>query len=77
MKKNEQTPVPQNRIKMYLALKDKSNKWLAGELDVNEPTVSLWCKNKVQPDLKTFYHIAFLLDIEVRKLFVPTKEKDD
>jgi len=41
------------------------------------PTVSQWCGNKVQPALETFYQIAELLDVEVRKLFVPTKEQDD
>jgi len=66
-----------NRIKIWLAAKSKSNKWLAKELDVNDATVSQWCRNKTQPALETFYEIAKLLDIEVRKLFVPTKEKDE
>lgn len=67
----------QNRIKGALANRDKSNKWLAEQLGVIETTVSLWCRNKAQPQLETFYEIAELLDMEVRKLFVPTKEKDD
>lgn len=66
-----------NRIKIVLAQKSKTNKWLAEKLDVKAPTVSQWCGNKVQPSLETFYEIAALLDIEVRKLFVPTKEKDE
>lgn len=67
----------QNKIKAALADRDKSNKWLAEELGVSENTVSLWCKNKVQPQLETFYEIAERLNIEVRKLIVPTKEKDN
>ncbi len=66
-----------NRIKIVLAQKSKSNKWLAEKLNVNAPTVSQWCRNKTQPALETFYEIAKLLDVEVRKLFAPTKEKDE
>lgn len=66
-----------NRIKIVLAQKSKTNKWLAGKLDVKAPTVSQWCGNKVQPSVETFYRIAEILDVEVRKLFVPTKEKDE
>lgn len=75
MKKTAKKPL--NRIKIVLAQKSKTNKWLAEKLDVKAPTVSQWCGNKVQPALETFYQIAELLDVEVRKLFVPTKEQDD
>jgi transcriptional regulator with XRE-family HTH domain len=66
-----------NRIKIVLAQKSKANKWLAEKLDVNAPTVSQWCGNKTQPSLETFYQIAEVLNVEVRKLFVPTKEDDE
>lgn len=66
-----------NRIKIVLAQKSKTNKWLAEKLDVNPPTVSQWCGNKTQPALETFYQIAEVLNVEVRKLFVPTKEIDE
>lgn len=65
-----------NRIKIVLAQKEKSNKWLAEKLKVNGPTVSQWCTNKAQPSLETFYLIAEVLDVEVRKLIQPTKEID-
>lgn len=74
---NKKTKKPLNRIKIVLAQKSKTNKWLAEKLDVKAPTVSQWCGNKVQPALETFYQIAELLDVEVRKLFVPTKEHED
>lgn len=74
---NKKAKKAQNRIKIVLAQRSKSNKWLAEQLNVNEPTVSLWCRNKTQPALETFYLIADLLDIEVRKLLVPTKESDE
>ncbi|MDO9184490.1 MAG: helix-turn-helix transcriptional regulator [Bacteroidia bacterium] len=66
-----------NRIKLALVEKEKSNKWLASKLNVNEATVSKWCTNTVQPSVESFYKIAEILDVEVRKLFVPTKEKDE
>lgn len=66
-----------NRIKLVLVEKEKSNKWLASKLNVNEATVSKWCTNTVQPSVESFYKIAEILDVEVRKLFVPTKEKEE
>lgn len=66
-----------NRLKIILAQKSKTNKWLAQKLGVNEPTVSQWCTNNAQPSLETFYTIAAALDVEVRKLIVPTKEQED
>lgn len=63
-----------NRIKIMLAQKEKSNKWLAEKLGVNPNTVSQWCRNNVQPSLETLFDIAKALDVEVRKLIQPTKE---
>ena len=38
-----------NRIKVALAEKKKTNKWLAEQLDVAQTTVSKWCTNTTQP----------------------------
>lgn len=62
-----------NRIKIVLAEKEKSAKWLAEQLDKDKSTVSRWCTNDMQPSIDTFYEIAQILDIEVRELFVATK----
>jgi putative transcriptional regulator len=64
-----------NRIKTVLAELGKSSIWLADELVKDKSTVSRWCTNDMQPPVETFYEIARLLDIEVRELFVPTKNK--
>ncbi|HSH65964.1 MAG TPA: helix-turn-helix transcriptional regulator [Bacteroidia bacterium] len=77
MDKKSHIPKAENRLRIVLAQQRKNNKWLADELGVNEPTVSNWVTNKAQPRLETFYQIAFLLKVEVRKLFVPTIEKDE
>ncbi len=34
-----------NRIKVMLAEKKKTNKWLASTLGVNAATVRIWCTN--------------------------------
>ena len=62
-----------NRIKIVLAEKEKSAKWLAEQLDKDKSTVSRWCTNDMQPAIETFYEIAKVLDVEVRKLFVASK----
>ena len=62
-----------NRIKIVLAEKEKSAKWLAEQLNKDKSTVSRWCTNDMQPPIETFYEIAKVLDIEVRELFIPSK----
>lgn len=64
-----------NRIKAVLAEKQLISKWLAQELGKAENTVSRWCSNKVQPSLENLVEIAKVLDIEVRILITPTKDK--
>ena len=58
-----------NRLKVVLAEKSLSSKWLAEQLEKNEATVSRWCTNDVQPPIKTFVKIADVLDIKLTKLF--------
>jgi putative transcriptional regulator len=64
-----------NRLKVVLAEKKLTNKWLAERLDVNPNTVSAWCTNSKQPSVETFYDIALLLKIDIRDLFNPTPNK--
>lgn len=57
-----------NRIKVVLAEKKRTAKWLAEELGKNPSTVSKWCTNTSQPDLYTLNKIATLLEIDKREL---------
>lgn len=57
-----------NRLKVVLAEKKKTSKWLAGELDKNVATVSKWCTNTIQPDLATLDRIAELLGVDIKDL---------
>ena len=47
-----------NRLKVVLVEKQRTNKWLAGQLDKDPATVSKWCTNRAQPGLETLYQIA-------------------
>lgn len=62
-----------NRIKVVLAEKGKTNRWLANELGKNETTVSRWCTNDAQPPLETLSRIAEVLDVEIFELLQKTK----
>lgn len=57
-----------NRIKVVLAEKQRTNKWLANELDINPSTVSKWCTNSSQPDITLLLRISKLLDVELEEL---------
>ena len=63
-----------NRLKVVLAEKKRTNKWLAEQLGKNVTTVSKWCTNTSQPDLHTLDKIASLLEIDVKDLLNSTRE---
>ena len=63
-----------NRLKVVLAEKMRSNKWLAEQLGKDQGTISKWCTNTCQPDLKTLIKIAELLNVELTELVrIPQK----
>ena len=59
-----------NRIKVVLVENGKTGKWLADQLGKSTCTVSKWCQNTIQPDLKTLNVIANLLEVDVKDLLV-------
>lgn len=64
-----------NRLKFVLLEKNVKNKELAKALGKTESTVSQWCNNNKQPSVETFYEIAQYLDVDLKDLFVSTKNK--
>lgn len=62
-----------NRLKIILAEKSKTNKWLAEKLGKSEVTVSRWVTNEIQPSMETLLEIAILLDIDIKELLNSTK----
>ena len=57
-----------NRIKVVLAEKKRTNKWLSEQLGCATTTVSKWCTNACQPPMKTFLKIAKILNVELDEL---------
>lgn len=57
-----------NRLKVVLAEKKRTNKWLAEQLGKDPATVSKWCTNTMQPNLETLVEIAQCLDIQPKDL---------
>ena len=60
-----------NRIKVVLAEKDKSNKWLAEPLGKDQATISKWVTNTTQPSLEMLLLIAKVLEVNVNELVRP------
>ena len=57
-----------NRLKVVLAEKKRTNRWLAAQLGKNEATISKWCTNKSQPSLDDLVVIARCLDVDTKDL---------
>lgn len=64
-----------NRIKVVLADKKRTNKWLAEQLGKDPGTVSKWCTNTMQPNLETLVEIAKCLEVELKDLLHPINEQ--
>lgn len=63
-----------NRIKVMLAEKQRTNKWLAEQIGKDPATVSKWCTNTLQPGLETLVKIAECLDVRVSDLIREPKD---
>ena len=57
-----------NRLKVILAEKGRTNKWLAEQLGKDQAVISKWCTNTTQPDLMTLKKISELLDVSVSEI---------
>ena len=60
-----------NRIKVVLAEKEKTNKWLAEQLGKDQATISKWVTNTTQPNLEMLLQIAKVLEVNVNELVRP------
>lgn len=61
-----------NRIKVVLAEKDKTGRWLAEQIGKSNCTISKWCSNVAQPDLQTLDKVAKALEVNVKDLLNDT-----
>ncbi len=63
-----------NRLKVVLAEKKRTNKWLAEQLGKDPGTVSKWCTNTMQPNLETLVEIAKVLEVDTKDLLWSRKD---
>lgn len=70
-----------NRLKVVLAEKDKTNKWLAEQIGRDQATISKWCTNTAQPSLEALIAISQCLEVSIEDLIrmpeQPKKIKED
>ena len=57
-----------NRLKVVLAERKKTGKWLAEQLGKDQTTVSKWCTNSSQPDLENLIKMAKILEVDVNEI---------
>ena len=57
-----------NRLKVVLAEKKRTNKWLAEQLGKDPATVSKWVTNTAQPNLENLMDIAKCLEVDLNDL---------
>lgn len=57
-----------NRIKVVLAEKGRTNKWLAEQVGKDPATISKWCTNASQPSLEVLLQVAKILEVEIKDL---------
>ena len=63
-----------NRIKVMLAEKGRTNKWLAVQVGKDPATISKWCTNAAQPSLEVLLQVAKVLEVEDKDLI---REQDE
>jgi transcriptional regulator with XRE-family HTH domain len=64
-----------NRIKGVLKDQGRTQTWLAEQIGKSYVVVTNYCNNKSQPSLPTLKKIAYILDVDIRELLEPTKNK--
>lgn len=65
-----------NRLKVVLAEKKVTSKWLAEQMGKDPATISKWCTNSSQPSIETLSEVARILNADIRELLVPTPQKN-
>ena len=57
-----------NRLKVVLAEKKRTNKWLDKQLGKDLTTISKWCTNSSQTTLEVLLRIAEVLEVDYTEL---------
>jgi putative transcriptional regulator len=65
-----------NRIKDVLVAKNRTQTWLASQLNKSFNMVNGYVANRRQPSIEILYQIAELLDVSVKDLLIENKETE-
>ena len=57
-----------NRLRVIIAEKNITNKWLSEQLGVGQATISKWVRNNAQPNLEMLIKIAQCLEVDIKEL---------
>ena len=66
-----------NRLRVIIAEKNLTNKWLSEQLGVGQPTVSKWVQNNAQPNLEMLIKISKILNVDINDLIRPDEVQLD
>ena len=64
-----------NRIRIALAERNKTNRWLAKQMGKSEITISRWVLNKTQPSLEQLLQVAQILSVSPKDLINEVKSE--
>jgi putative transcriptional regulator len=67
-RKTKSSPVSYNRIKEVLEEKERSQTWLAEQMDLDFVTITRYVNNIRQPTIATLFEIAKILKVNPREL---------
>lgn len=65
-----------NRIRVALAERNKTNRWLAEQMGKSEITISRWVQNKTQPSLEQLLKVANILSVSPKDLINEVRSED-
>lgn len=65
-----------NKLRVVLAEKKITSRWLASKLGVTPSTVSKWCTNSSQPSLETLIRISDVLEVDYTELITAERRID-
>ena len=66
-----------NRLRVIIAEKNLTNKWLSEQLGVGQATVSKWVQNNAQPNLEMLIKTSKILNVDINELIRPDEVQMD
>ena len=66
-----------NRIKEVLKEQGRTQTWLADKIGKSYVVVTKYCNNHTQPTIQVLTKISEVLDVDIRELLVPTKNRNE